>query len=161
MEASSTRGKKCKTSANGLKWALIAAMAENNKSGPQSAFLRTSKLQDKDKKAAHTEWQLHLPTASVFVHLNTINLQTAKKTKFQFRTGNIYTSKLVVGVKNWWNQEEIGTVTFPHTFSQCDVDSGSSALSSSAWRRRWPVPSLGSTGQDSDAPSLESQIVGV
>lgn len=160
MEASSTRGKKCKTSANGLKWALIAAMAWHNASGPQSACLRQSNLQDKDKKQriwsdSYTYLQLQ------FLFIWTPLIYKPRKNQVPILYWKYLHFKVGGRSENWWNQQEIGTVTFPHTFSQCDVDSDSSALSSSAWRRRWPVPSLGSTGQDSDAPSLESQIVGV
>lgn len=140
-----------------INWVWKAATTWNHVLGPQSACLR----QSKKIQNAHMERQLHLPIASVFVNLNTFNLQTTKK------GGEKKGSNLVLEIfilQSCWFEWKLvkqgnGTVTSPHTFSQCDVDSGSSALSSSAWRRRWPVPSLGSTGQDSDAPSLESQIV--
>lgn len=47
------------------------------------------------------------------------------------------------------------------TFSLCGGDSGSSALSSSAWKHLWPGPSRGSMALDLGEPSLESQIAEV
>lgn len=62
------------------------------------------------------------------------------------------------GVKRG-GERDSGTVIYHRTFSRSGGDSGSSALSSSAWRRRWPDQFLGSTAQDSGEPSSGSQTV--
>lgn len=151
-----------KLSASRLKWMAVECWPLLwNKSCHLSAILWQLKLLLHTRiesstygKTSTTMYSFNFSIQDIFIWTPVVHKQHQLPTGYQ---EDYLQSKTVVMVA----MEILGEIIYPHTFSLCGGDNGSSALSSSAWTHLWQDLSRGSRALDSDVPSLESQIAGV